>query len=518
MNILHTTMQRLWGCSGCVRFIGLAIFASETVAKHHDQYRIHQLEKNHDILRHPKRDATCQQADWSLCPASVNGGCCPKNYACDISSCYATTAGPTTACGKTGWYACPLTAGAGVCCPTGMICPSDSNDCLPPAGESYSQSCPASFFGCASSLGYGCCPNGMVCGSGVCYKTTPTTLPVSSTITTTNSNGDTVTTTVTSMAIITPGPDIATMSSADPATAAVPKLIPSTVSKMPSIETGNSDNGGGALTASQLGGIIGGVVALLVAVIVAAVIIIRRLRRTEKAAQAAAESKRESSNSQPPSQKPGFGQSSISEIGTELGRSPDMRPAHLRALSDSSADERSLSRTPNLNGSGTSSPPPWAGRCNPTPPSDGRQSSLDSYGGHHENAQQPIPMRVSVETQASHPYTHSRQHSNTSEVSGSADGAHGVSELDSLDSGEAARRRSNSSTRPSKAHARRNSDPPGHSRAHGDSTAAAAPLGTVNEIAELHGYYGSPSLAVGQTAAWLNRPGSSTSSAPKTDP
>ncbi|KAI1084573.1 hypothetical protein F5B20DRAFT_211464 [Whalleya microplaca] len=505
-------MRQLWGFPGCVRFIWWTFLICETAANYHDQYQIHQLQKNHDIQQHPKRDATCQLSGWFLCPASANGGCCPNDYACDVSSCYATTAGPTTACGRAGYYGCGLQA-AGVCCPVGMICPSDGGDCLPPEGVSSSQSCPTSYFGCASSLGYGCCRSGLVCGSGACYETTPTTLPVSSTVTITDSKGNTITTTVTSMAVITPGLDTATMSSTDPAAAAVPKLIPSTVAKIPSIETGRSDDSaGGGLTASQLGGIIGGVVALLVTIIVAAVIIIRRLRRTEKAAQAAAESRHESSNGQSRSHKPGFGQPSVSEVAMNSIKSSDIRPSHYRGRSDSSTDGRSPSRTPNLHGSGTSSPPPWPGYYNPTPPSDGRQSSQDSHGGHHENAQQAA-MRVSVDTQAT--YTHSRQHSNSSEVSGSADGAHGLSELDSLDTSEAARRRSSSATRPPKAQVRRSSD---HSRARGDSTAAAAALGTVNEIAELHGYYGSPSLAVGQTAARLTRPNSARSSAPENNP
>ncbi|KAI2784169.1 hypothetical protein F4815DRAFT_271357 [Daldinia loculata] len=514
------------GLQNCMARIGLAVLAvlaPTATAMHDNRYQIHQLEKNHNILRHPKREATCQQSGFTLCPASADGGCCPENYACAISSCYATTAGPTSACGTTGYYNCPLTAGPGACCPVGFLCGRDTEDCLPPAGVSYSQSCPSSWFGCAASLGYGCCPDGMVCGSATCYGTSLKTLPVSETVTTTNSKGNTITTVVTSSSVISPGPDPSDTSSAT--AAGVAKLIPSTVSKSPALETGSGggsgNNSGNGLSQAQIGGIVGGAIALLAVIIVIAAIIIWRLKRTEKAAKAAAKSRHGNSSGEPRSQKSGYGQLSISEVdGTDVDSIMRTRNAHFRARSDSStAGEQSRSETPNYYGSNASTTPPaWPGYSPQLPgsdASDGRQSSLDSYGARHDNGY--FPARPSVDSQT--PRTHARKWSDASELDGSIVGAHGVSELGSPDALEAARRRSNSSTRPPRGQVRRTSDPPGNSRGtRGEGvTPTAATLGTLAEISELHGYYGSPDIAVGQTAARLNKKNSAISSSPGYD-
>ncbi|KAI2463840.1 hypothetical protein F4781DRAFT_99615 [Annulohypoxylon bovei var. microspora] len=504
-------MRELWGCSSCVGLVVLAILTPATIATSYDEiYEVHIWEKNHNVFRHPKREASCQESNYYLCSASVNGGCCPEGYACAVSSCYATTAGPTSACGTEGYYNCPLTAGAGNCCPVGYIC--NRSGCLPPAGVS-SESCAASYFACTSSP-YGCCPNGMVCGSYSCYASNPATFAVSDTVTTTNSKGDTITTVVTSTTVITPGPD----SSATSATiAAVPKLVASTVSKLPSIETdtssSSSSGGGGGLTPSQIGGIIGGAVALLVVIVAIAAVVIWQLKRTERATKAASGSRHESSSGQPRSQKSGFGQPSISEVDGQdsIARA---RNAHLRSLSDdSTVGERSPSQTPNLYGSNTSSTPPaWQGyftRLPPSDSSDGRQSSLDSYARHDNGT---YPQRVSVESQGTH--THRRQTSNASELDGSANS---VSELDANEANDPARQRSSSITRTPVSHVRRTSDPSGSSRgARGEnSTAIGNPLGTLSEVNELHGYYGSPDLAVGQTAAKLYQQNASVNSLPR---
>ncbi|KAI8958881.1 hypothetical protein F5Y11DRAFT_26461 [Daldinia sp. FL1419] len=513
-------MGTLRNYAGWIGFAALTALASTVGAMHDNRYQIHQLGKNHNLLRHPKREASCQQSGYTLCPASVNGGCCPEHYACAVSSCYATTAGPTSACGRSGYYNCPFTAGPGACCPVGWLCGSDVDDCKPPAGESYTLSCPVSWFGCASSLGYGCCPDGMVCGKTTCYGTSLKTLPVSETITTTNAKGDTITTVVTSSSVISPGPDPSDTSSA--AAAGVVKLIPSTVSKLPAIETSNSGsgNGGDGLSQAQIGGIVGGAIGLLGIIIVIAAIILWRLKRAEKAAKAATKSRHGNSNGEPRSQKTGYGQFSISEVdGTDVDSIVRAQNAHFRARSDSSTvGDQSRSETPNYYGSNASTTPPtWPGYFAQAPrseASDGRQSSLDSYGARHDTGFFP---RASVDSEASR--THARQRSNTSELDGSI-GAHGVSELDSPDALEAARRRSNSSSRPPpKVQVRRSSDPSGNSRGtRGEgATPTTAHLGTLAEISELHGYYGSPSLAVGQTAAKLNKKNSTISSVPGTD-
>ncbi|KAI1800758.1 hypothetical protein F4811DRAFT_496976 [Daldinia bambusicola] len=510
-------MGKVRSSVACIGFAVLVVLTPTTSAMHDHEYQMHWLKKNHNVLRHPKREAVCQQSGFTLCPESANGGCCPENYACAVSSCYAATAGPTSACGSTGYYNCPITAGGGVCCPVGYLCGSNAQDCLPPVGSSYSQSCPSSWFGCASSFGYGCCPNGMLCGTATCYGASPKTLPVSETVTTTDSKGHTITTVVTSSTVISPGPDPSDTSSA--AVAGVPKLIPSTVSKLPSIETGgSSDRSGNGLSQAQIGGIVGGAIGLLAVIIIIAAIILWRLKRTEKAVKAAAKSRGRNSNGEPRSQKSHYGQVSVSEVdGTDVDSFMRIRNAHFRSRSDSStAGEPSRSETPNYYGSNASATPPsWPGHSAHSPgvdAFDGRQSSPDSYGAHHDNVFSP--QRPSVDSEAHR--THVRQWSDVSELDGSVVSAHGVSELGSPDALEAARRRSNSSTRPPKVQVRRSSDPSGNSRgARGEgATQGMVPLGTLNEISELHGYYGSPDLAVGQTAARLNKKGSTISSAP----
>ncbi|KAI0450403.1 hypothetical protein F5B21DRAFT_438163 [Xylaria acuta] len=392
------------------------------------------------------------------------------------------------------------------CCPVGFVC-NDSGGCVAPPGESMSQSCQPNWFGCAASLGGGCCRDGWVCGTGVCYNTTPKTLPVSETKTTTDSRGRTTTTVVTSLTVIT---DLPNTSSGSPTVVEIPQLIPSTVAKVDAIQTSDSSGGGGGLSSGALGGIVTGAIVILVAIVVAAVFIVLRLKKAERAArdaEKAAESRRES-GSEPRSQKSGFGQPTVSEIDSTtdvdpLHRFPIMLPSpHMRSRSATSVTaDSSPSRTPNFTTSSTSSPPLWDTSFNypASVASDGRQSSLDSYP-RHDNGAVRMSQTVSIDTQA--PYGHSRQPSDTSEL----EGPHGVSEIYTTENNEAeSRRRSNSITRPGKAHSRRNSDVSGQNRARGDSNAAAGALGTVNEILELHGHYGPPHTAAGQTATSPDR-------------
>lgn len=364
----------------------------------------------------------------------------------------------------------------------------------------------------------------MRCGSLTCYPGTPETFTVSDTVTTTNSDGSTITTMITSTEVSTPGPDpSATSASA----AGVPKLILSTVSKIPAIETGTSSTGSGdgdgdGLTHAQLGGIIGGAVALLVIIIAIAGVIIWRLKRTEKAAQAAAEFRHESSSGNQRSQKSDYGKQTVSEVdGTDVDSVAHTRNAHFRARSDDSTTlgERSPSRTPNLYGSNASTPPAGVGYFAQFPGlgvSDGRQSSPDTQSTRYDNG--ALPPRPSVESQGSHVYSHSRQwsDSNASELDGSNVSAHGVSELDDPAANEeAARRRSSSVTRTPKTLVRRTSDPSGNSRgANSDNATIGMPLGPLLEISELHGHYGPPDLAAGETAARL-RASSSVGSSPE---
>ncbi|KAI8634480.1 hypothetical protein F5Y19DRAFT_212650 [Xylariaceae sp. FL1651] len=505
-------MRHFWRFSGCVGLVILMVMLRPAEASV-DQYEVHWVDKSHNILQHVKRKAICKSDNYSLCPASVGGGCCPDNFACGTLSCYATTAGPTSACGKYGYYSCPLTAGAGSCCPVGLVC-DNNGGCSPPPGVSVSQSCPASYFGCPVSLGGGCCLNGMVCGSGLCYDGTPRTVPVTEAQTTTDSGGHMTTVIVTSMTVITDGPNL---SSSSATAAEIPQLIPSTVAKEDAIQTSDSSGGHGGLSSGALGGIVASVIVILVAIVVAAIFIVLRLKRTEKAVknvETIAGSRHESSNGLSQSYKQGFGQPSVSEVdaSTDVGHStqfPIMRPSpQMRSQSASSVvDIRSSSRTPNFTNSGASSPPLW-GMPFPSDASDGRQSSLDFYPN-QDNGNVRMSQRVSIDSHGS--YGHSRQPSDTSELEGTQRFELGTSQNEGV-----ARQRSNSATRPPKAHVRRNSDLSGQNRGRADSNAATAttPLGTVTEIHELHGHYGPMHTAAGQTAAELSREPSSANSTP----
>ncbi|KAJ8129016.1 hypothetical protein O1611_g4617 [Lasiodiplodia mahajangana] len=501
-------MRGLWQClgyAGSLVSVMLAQPASANGEIDDDEYEVLWVTKRMDNKpRHAKRKDTCQVSGWSLCPASVGGGCCPDNFECDTASCYATTAGPTSCNGATGYYNCPLTRGAGSCCPVGLIC-DDGGGCVSPQGGSMS--CPANWFGCAASLGGGCCRDGQVCGSDKCYDNTTKTLPVSETKTTTDSRGHTTITVVTSMATIVDAPN----TSDSAAAAGVPQLVPSTVGKLPAIQTGDSEGESGGLSSGALGGIVAGVVVLLIAIVVSATIIILKLRRNEKADKSnekSNESKRELPDSPPRSHKSGFGQPSISEVDATTDAGSHAFPImHMSPQSRArSATNGTVSTgTPNFASSDTSSPPLWSAQFNygSSVPPDGRKVSMDSYP-HHDNGNMRTSQVVSVDSQAQ--YIHSRQ-SSVSELEASA----ARQELSAAENTDAEpQRRSNSITRPGISHARRNSDFSGQNRARGDSNTGPG-LGTVNEtIFELHGYYGPDHKAAGQT---LDR-GSSTASSP----
>ncbi|KAI0537721.1 hypothetical protein GGR58DRAFT_513596 [Xylaria digitata] len=381
------------------------------------------------------------------------------------------------------------------CCPVGFIC-NDHEGCDPPPGVSVPRSCPASFFGCPVSLGGGCCRSGFECGSGICYDGTPKTGTISETKTTTDSKGHTTITVVTGTTTYTDGPNTSTGS---PVVSEVPQLIPSTVAKISAVQTSDSNEGHGGLSSGALGGIVTGVIVILVAVVVAATFIVLRLKKAERAArdaEKAAESRRGSSNSPPRSNKSAFGQTTISEIDSTTDidpfhRFPIMLPStHGRSRSATSVTADSLlSNTPNFIHSDTSSPPLWSTPFN-YPPSEASDDNI------------PVRMsqRMSMDSQGT--YRHGRHPSDTSEL----EEQHGKSELEAETP-----RRSDSITRP-KMHVRRNSDMSGQNRIRADSNSGA--LDTVNEIHELHGHYGPPHTAAGQTAATSDRGRSSVGSVP----
>ncbi|KAI0967979.1 hypothetical protein F4678DRAFT_474844 [Xylaria arbuscula] len=382
------------------------------------------------------------------------------------------------------------------CCEVGLICNSVGG-CDPPPGVSVTHSCPASWIGCPVSLGGGCCRSGQACGDGVCYDGNPMTFPVSETKTTTDSKGHTTITVVTSTTVITDGPNT---SSGSATVVGVPQLVPSTVAKMGAVQTNDSQGSGhGGLSSGALGGIVTGVVVLLIAIVLAATFIVLRLKRTERAArdaEKAADSRHGSSNSQPRSHKSGFGELTISEIGSTADTDPARRfPIMFPSLRSRSATtgtvDGSPSPTPKFTQSDTSSPPSFSMPF-PSPPLENSE----------DYASIPMSQRVSEDSQGT--YRHARKTSDLSEL----ESLHGKSELEALET----RRRSNSATQSVKTHVRRNSDLSGQNHARGDSN--AGPLGTVAEIVDLHGYYGPLHAAVGETAANLNDGPSSVSSAP----
>lgn len=97
---MYRTLEH-WACVGLSL---VALVGSGAADHHHDNlYQIHRVEKEYRVLR--ARDSTCESG-YSLCAASLGGDCCPSNYACAQTYCYATTAGPTSACGASGYYNC----------------------------------------------------------------------------------------------------------------------------------------------------------------------------------------------------------------------------------------------------------------------------------------------------------------------------------------------------------------------------------------------------------------------------
>lgn len=112
-------MRTFRQCSNCVGLLMLALTMTqrvESTAADSGEWEVLWIEKSVNVLKHVKRKEVCAVADWSLCPASVGGGCCPGGFACDTASCHATTGGSTTCNGHVGYYSCPLTAGPGKFC------------------------------------------------------------------------------------------------------------------------------------------------------------------------------------------------------------------------------------------------------------------------------------------------------------------------------------------------------------------------------------------------------------------
>lgn len=71
------------------------------------------MESNMHFTQAPlyRRDESACPPDYSLCPQSLNGGCCPNGRSCGMSSCYAITAAPLSVCSSNGYIACGVEEG-----------------------------------------------------------------------------------------------------------------------------------------------------------------------------------------------------------------------------------------------------------------------------------------------------------------------------------------------------------------------------------------------------------------------
>ncbi|KAK4101379.1 hypothetical protein N658DRAFT_471137 [Parathielavia hyrcaniae] len=550
-------MRSIWRCSSCTALLVGAVLGRGASGSH-------AARQGKDVHSIPKAQVTAQPArrqegtcptEHTSCAASLSGGCCPSRYACAVDSCYATTAGPTTACGLAGYHACAPVNGEAGCCPVGYVC--GNNNCLPPAGvSSPNMQCPAEYYLCPSSANYGCCMSGMGCAPNACYSTEPVTTTILETITTT-SGSETITSTRLAVTVSTPTPPPGLRDS--PGVAA--KFIPTSVPKVPA-STPSSEASGG-LSGGAIGGIITGVVILLVAVIVAAFLIIRRLNRVEDVM----ESKRDSSSgkktrSQSHPQMEHYGRPLHSDVddmsvdplmhinlnhhnhnNNTSAPTPQPDPHTHRGRSDSTGlfgtpspnilDDRAPHASPDPNAAAAGYFDDPVARV-PNMPA-GATAAWQTQQQGMRAPMQPAHIHDSADSTAAprhrpYAYTHWRQTSNASELSadGSENGAgvssplvgsggggggrgriseldgSGVVELPSGDDGGGVRSRSSSAASArGMGHARRRSDG-GQAVGLGQGGEAGLGLSPLDEAAEMHGYYGRPGQQAGQTAAGLD--------------
>ncbi|KAH6622763.1 hypothetical protein F5144DRAFT_656358 [Chaetomium tenue] len=105
-------MPSIWSCSSCAVVLVFAVLGRDASASHvgrewRDVHRIPKAQITAHLGLMRRDDGACP-TEHTSCAPSLNGGCCPSRYACAVDSCYATTAGPTTACGQAGYYACTV--------------------------------------------------------------------------------------------------------------------------------------------------------------------------------------------------------------------------------------------------------------------------------------------------------------------------------------------------------------------------------------------------------------------------
>lgn len=133
-QIIHPPMtgRKIWSCVSCTILLVSSIWPRDAAAMYQgtgQRDTVHRIFKvkvtedtriltddTHELFRR-KVGSLCP-ASYSLCAAELGGNCCPENYACAKSSCYATTAAVSTCQGRTAYYACPQSLQGG-CCPQG---------------------------------------------------------------------------------------------------------------------------------------------------------------------------------------------------------------------------------------------------------------------------------------------------------------------------------------------------------------------------------------------------------------
>ncbi|KAK4656197.1 hypothetical protein QC762_309180 [Podospora pseudocomata] len=502
-----------------------------------------------DVLRRLE-GATCA-TEHHMCPPEMNGGCCPDRYACAFDSCYATTAGPTTACGKANYFACADSA-LGGCCPVGYIC--GERKCEPPADASAQETnCPASYTLCPASASFGCCKEGYACAINGCYKTEPYGTTVVRTFTSTSS-GSILLTTATITSTATPSAPVGVPASENAKT--VVKFIPTSVPKIAAIQPTEPASGGG-LSGGAIGGIVAGIVILLVVVVAAAFFIIRRVNKVR---DEIVESKKGGSD-MPKSHSKTASQVHQMEVdGGQLHYNPpyedDIGIDSLIQSNTSAAGTPAPFYDPNSNNRGRSESNP-AGGFTPSPnmfptydePNRSRHASpepdpgwFDSgnvppgAGVQNNQPMRPAPIRQSSGSQGDAygnyqytqytPYSHNRNQSDASELS--ADGGsdrggaspHIIPELAAsggfaaeLPGQHGVRSRSSSNT---SARGQYRNHPMHHSRQRSDSNMSDGQQGVPQggaqglglspldeEGTDIHGYYGRRDQQAGQTAAGL---------------
>ncbi|TVY84862.1 hypothetical protein LSUE1_G001312 [Lachnellula suecica] len=398
----------------------------------------------HNGIQGQKRDATACPIDYQLCPKSLNGGCCPNDRVCAVSSCLPTSEGPVSACGKLGYVACGISDGGG-CCPESYVC--GQAGCTPSAGVSYIETCGVNSYLCPASLNYGCCKSGMGCALSGCWSTSISSYTLVNTLTTTDASSHTVTITTSVLTAITPTAPTATATSGP---ALLPKVTSAPTAIAKTAASGTPSSGGGGLTSAEIGGIIGGAVTFLVIILAIAFFILRRLNTAIKAAS---DARTRTSSSGPrsgrsrPRETPDIDAMSVDPLmitGSEAGTERH----HSYQSSKNSAFEVEANSPPSFSHPFSPRSPPhthYPRGYNAVASSDSPYSNSSSGGGYRNPSLEStppmtqtnrgyfdIPLRAERGSQGSlnrRPSQHARNWSNASEESEVSAASSGPAEL-----------------------------------------------------------------------------------------